>query len=232
MGFGLGVEGGFERGPASVEFGGEDFLLGGSGEVEFADADAVLRPDGRAEDAAGDRAGGVEVAGSGGGVERGAGLVIGEVLVARVGFVEPAGGGVTGEVGGEALDGVGGSAADGGGAGRIFGFERGESGTEALGVELGDGEDSDAALGAAEAALEPGAGAVGGVGGGGVDDLDELAVLGFEGAHGAVRRGYRECEEGEKRAGLGAASLRLILPQHVKTKRAGSPGSASRVRNG
>jgi hypothetical protein len=146
-------------------------------EVKLADSNAVLGADGRAEDPAGDGAGGVEVAGSGGRIEDGAGLVVGEVFVARVGLVELTGGGVAGEVRFEALDGFGGAAADGGGFFRGFGFEGGEAFAEADGIELVDGEDSDAALGAAEAAVQPISGSTGRVGGGGVDDLDELLVF-------------------------------------------------------
>lgn len=99
FGFGLGVERGFKLKPGGVELGGENFRFRCADEVELADSDAVFGLDGRPEDAAGDGARGVEVAGSGGGVERGARLVVGEIFVIWVGFVELAGGGVSGEAG-------------------------------------------------------------------------------------------------------------------------------------
>jgi hypothetical protein len=54
----------------------------------------------------------------------------------------------------------------------------GEPIAQAGGVELGDGEDADAALSACGRAFEPGAGAARGVGDGGIDDLDEVRVAG------------------------------------------------------
>ncbi|MFZ0662453.1 MAG: hypothetical protein WAM66_07170, partial [Acidobacteriaceae bacterium] len=71
-----------------------------------------------------------------------------------------------------AVDGRGGAAADGGGGFGVVAVEGGEPFAETGGVKLRDAEDADAALGASEAAVKPGAGATGGVGGGGVHDLD------------------------------------------------------------
>jgi hypothetical protein len=176
LGFGVGVQSSFERGPSGVELGGEDLIFAGSVEIQFADADAVFRPNGRPEDAAGDGARGVEIARSGGGVERGTGFVVGEVVVARVGLVELAGGWIAGKAGRQTADGFQGSLTDGRGFFWFFEIEGGESGAETGGVKLRDAEDADAALGASQAAVQPVARAAGGVGCGGIDDLDELVV--------------------------------------------------------
>ena len=92
---------------------------------------------------------GVEVAGSGDGIENGTGFVVGEVV--KGGFVmlfgeEDAGGGVAGEVARET--GAGGLSTDADVAGEI-GRGGVEGGAEVFGVELRDGEDADAALVAA-----------------------------------------------------------------------------------
>lgn len=164
---------------------GGDLLVGGAVEAELADAEAVVIRGacrkGWAEGAAGERAGGVKIAEAGGGVEDGAGLVVGEVVEGRgARGIEEAGAWVAGEVRGEAGDGCAGARAEGGGAGRVGRIQVGESGAEAGRVELGDGKDADAALGASGSAFEVGAGAAGGVSDGGIDDLDELRVAGGE----------------------------------------------------
>jgi hypothetical protein len=72
--------------------------------------------------------------------------------------------------------------ANGGGAIRIDGVEGSEAFAETGSVELRDGKDADAALGASRSAEKEGAGAAGGVGNGGVDDVDELGIA--RGEHG------------------------------------------------
>ncbi len=189
LGIGFGVE---------MDFAGGDLLGGGAAEAELANAEAPFHPQWRAEDAASHGARGVEVAESGGGVESGTGLVIGEVFEeSGTGFVKQASAGISGEIGSDAREGLLGAPADGCGALRIGRVEGGEAFTQAGGVELGDGEYADAALGASGSAFEPSAGAAGSVGNGGVDDLDELGVAGREhavrivecGCDGAVSEG-------------------------------------------
>jgi len=87
FGFEGGFEGRFEL-MGDGHFAGGDFGFGGADEAELAAAEGVVvgvvvcHADGRAEDAAGDGAPGVDVAESGGGVEGGAGGLIGEVVEA------------------------------------------------------------------------------------------------------------------------------------------------------
>jgi len=186
-----------------VDFAGGDLFGCCAVETEVADAEAVFCPQRRAEDAAGHGAGGVEVAESGGGIEGGAGFVVGEVLeVSGAIFVEKAGARVAGKIGSEASDGLPGTLAEGRGVFGIGRIESGESVAQADGVKLGDGEDADAALGASWRALEPGAGAAGGVGDGGVDDLDELRVAGGE------RHGVRIVEAAMKGSSSEGSMLR------------------------
>jgi len=121
----------------------------------------------------------VEVAGAGHGIEDGARLVVGKLLEECDGlpvFSQDAGAGVAGEVGSEACDGFGDSLLDAAGAFGIGFCEEVEAVAETGCVLLGDGEDADAALGAAEAADEMLAAACGGGDEGGVDDLEEIAV--------------------------------------------------------
>jgi hypothetical protein len=177
-----------------VNFAGGDFLGCCFVEAEFADTEAFVRAERRPEDAAGHRAGGVEVAESGGGIEGRAGLVVGEVVeVGGAVFVEEAGARVAGKIGSEASHGLAGAKAEAGGAFSVGRIEGGESITEAGSVELGDGEDADAALGASGSAFEPGSGAAGGVGDGGVDDLDQLRVAGGE------RHGVKDSGSGDEK---------------------------------
>ena len=75
------VGGGFERWDFGVELAGGDLRGSGVGVAELAGGEvAVFRAGRWAEGAAEDGAGGVEVAGAGGGVEHGAGLVVGELF--------------------------------------------------------------------------------------------------------------------------------------------------------
>ena len=167
-------EGVFEGTPALVELAAEDFFGWGVDEAELADGEvAVVVAHGWAKGAAGDGTGGVEIAGTGGGVEDGTGFVVGEVVEGLfvVGLGEElAGGGVSGEVWCEACARGCGAGADlrcDGGFGGCEGF------AEGLRVELRDGKDADAALMAAWLAGEPVAGARGCGGEGGVEDGEE-----------------------------------------------------------
>ncbi len=175
--FGVRGESGFEGVGVEVDFAGGDLFGCCSVEAEVANAEGFFGAERRAEDAAGHGASRVEVAESGGRIEGGAGFVVGEVFkVNGTIFVEKAGAGVAGKIGSEAVDGLAGAEAEGGGAFGIGGIEERKAFAEADGVELGDGEDADAALGASGSTQEPGAGAAGSVGDGGVDDLNELRI--------------------------------------------------------
>jgi hypothetical protein len=103
---------------SGVEFACGDLFCGGVDEAELAGGEvALLGAHRRAEGAAEDGAMLVEVAGSGGGVEDGAGLVVGELFEEDGGFVvlvEDAGGEVSGEPGIEAGEGIDGAGADAG----------------------------------------------------------------------------------------------------------------------
>jgi len=197
------VTGGFKGGDGGVEFAGGDFGGSGVDVAEFAGGEvgfAIVpgRLHGRAEGAADNGARFVEVTGSGGGVEYGAGLVVGEFLppqrakTARWGprfkeggglviFGEDAGDAVAWKPGVEAGEGVGDAFVDAGGAGGVGLGEGGEAFAEAGCVLLRDGEDSDAALGAAGAAYEMRATASGGGGESGGYDLNEVVRHGVDG---------------------------------------------------
>jgi hypothetical protein len=179
--FGLIGERGFERGAfgmrVEVDGAGRDNVVGGAVEAELADTESVFGGEGWAEGAAGERSRGIEVAEAGGGIEDGTGLVIGEgVECLGASGIDEAGVRVAGKSGGEPGDGLPDTDAEPGGAGGIVEVEGSEAGAETGGVELRDGEDADAALGASGSAEEMGAGAAGSVGNGSVDDLDKLGV--------------------------------------------------------
>jgi hypothetical protein len=179
--FGFCGEGGFEVVLLGfgVDFGGGDFFRRGSDEAEFADSEAVFCAEGWTKDAAGHGAGGVEIAESGGGIEDGAGLVVGVVFeLGGTILVDEAGNCVARKIGSKTGDGLPSAGSDGGGALWVGGVESGKAFAEAGSVELRDGENADAALGASWSALEPGAGAAGRVGYRGIDDLDEVRVAG------------------------------------------------------
>lgn len=160
---------------------GGDFVFCGAGEAEVTASQRLVVGDarGRAEDAAGHGAVGVDIAEAGDGIEGGTGRFIGEGFKAGLLFVggaEDAGGAVAGKVGG-----VGGEP----GLGAVFegcrglgirGLQEAHPRLETGDIEGVDRESTVAALGAAGTAGEPGAGAVCSVGEGSVDDLDELAV--------------------------------------------------------
>lgn len=201
--FGVRGESGFEGVGVEVDFAGGDLFGCCSVEAEVANAEGFFGAERRAEDAAGHGASRVEVAESGGRIEGGAGFVVGEVFkVNGTIFVEKAGAGVAGKIGSEAVDGLAGAEAEGGGAFGIGGIEERKAFAEADGVELGDGEDADAALGASGSTQEPGAGAAGSVGDGGVDDLNELRIACGE------WHGVRIEEAGVKNCSLGRGMLR------------------------
>ena len=120
------------------------------GEVDF--SVVAFAAHGWAEGATEDGTVFVEVAGAGGEVEDGAGLVVGELFEEDGGFVvfvEDAGCEVAGEPWVEAGEGVGYSCVDACGSLWVGCFEDGEAFVEAGSVFVGDGEDADAALGAA-----------------------------------------------------------------------------------
>jgi hypothetical protein len=112
---------------------------------------------GWAEGAAEDRAMFVEVAGAVFEVEDGAGLVVGELFEEDGGFVifvEDAGGAVAGEPRVEMGEGVGYAFVDTGRFGWVCLLEGGEAFAETGCVFVGDGENTNAALGAAGVADE------------------------------------------------------------------------------
>ncbi len=194
------------------------FFGGGVDEAELADCEvAVVVAHGRAEGAALHGAGGVEIAGTGGGVEDGAGLIVGEVFegffVVRFGE-ERTGGGVAGEVGREALARGGGAGADAVADGGVGG---GEGGAEGLSVERRDGEDADTALVAAGAAGEPVAGAHGGRGERGVDEGQEFRHS-FSVAYlmrGCCElRARRHCQRGSNASSGKCAQIRATMEYH------------------
>src|ERR1700691_2713209 len=120
-----------------MDFGSGDFFRRGSNEAEFADAEAVFCAERWAKDAAGHRAGGVEVAESGGGIENGAGLVVGEVVEVGAVFIDEAGNCVSRKIESKTGDGLLSSGSDGGGALWIGGAEGGETFAQAGGGEAG-----------------------------------------------------------------------------------------------
>ncbi len=171
------ITGLFLRGEGGVELAGGDLFGGGVDEAELAGGEVVLCGAHRwAEGAAEDGAMLIEVAGAVAGVEDGTGFVVGELFEEDGGFVifvEDAGGTVAGKPGVEAGEGVGYSCVDACGFGWIRLFESSETFAEAGGVFLGNGEDSNAALGAAGMADEVCTAASIGVGYSGIYDLDE-----------------------------------------------------------
>jgi hypothetical protein len=189
------VAGDFERGDGGVEFAGGDFGGSGVDVAELAGGQvgfAVVARDshGWTEGAADDGAGFVEVAGAGGGVEDGAGLVVGELFKEGGGLLvfgeDAIGGGIVGVASSgkprvEAGERGGDAGVDAGGSGGVGLGQGGEAFAEAGGVLLRDGEDSDAALGAAGAADKVRTAALRGGGEGGGYDLDQVR------RHGSVR---------------------------------------------
>jgi hypothetical protein len=118
----------------------------------------------------------VEVAGAGGEVEDGAGLVVGELFEEDCGFVvlvEDARSEVAGEPGVEAGQGILDAGVDVCGFLRVGLFELGKAFSKTSCVFVGYGEDADAALGTAGMADEVRAASTVGVGYCGVYDLDK-----------------------------------------------------------
>ena len=164
-----------------MHFAGGDLFFCRADEAEFADTNSLLRAHGRAEDAARHGAVRVEVAGAGVWVQRGARLVVAVIFEGherRVVVAENAGNRVPRKIGSEARECFGDTLVDTGGAPRIGAFEFGESGAEAGGVKLGDLEDADATLRAADTAGEMGAALLDRTSQFGVDDLDKTLVAG------------------------------------------------------
>ena len=127
-------------------------------ETEFAGGKVVLFcAHGWAEGAAENGAVLIEVAGAGGEVEDGAGLVVGELFEEDCGFVvlvEDAGGQVAGEPRVEAGQGILDAGVDACGFLRVGLFELGKAFSKTSCVFVGDGEDANAALGTAGMADE------------------------------------------------------------------------------
>jgi hypothetical protein len=146
-------------------------------ETEFAGGEVIfLGAYGWAEGAAEDGAVLVEVAGAGGEVEDGAGLVVGELFEEDCGFVvlvEDARSEVAGEPGVEAGQGILDAGVDVCGFLRVGLFELGKAFSKTSCVFVGYGEDADAALGTAGMADEVRAASTVGVGYCGVYDLDK-----------------------------------------------------------
>jgi hypothetical protein len=167
----------FLVGDGGVEFAGGDLFGRGVDEAELAGGEVVFSgAHGWAEGAAEDGTVFVEVAGALFEVEDGAGLVVGELFEEDGGFivfVENARGAVAWEPGIEAGQGVRYALVDA----RCFDWvglvEGGEAFAEARCILVGNGEDSDAALGAAGFTDEVRATAAIGVGNSGIYDLDE-----------------------------------------------------------
>ena len=155
------IAGLFLRGNGRVEFAGGDLFRAGVDEAELAGSQIVLGgAHGWSKRPAENRAILIEIAGAVFKVENGAGFVVGELFEEDGGFVvlvEDAGGTVAREPGVEAGEGVGHSCVDARGFFWICFFKEGEAFAEARGVLVRDGEDSDAALGAAGFADEVGA---------------------------------------------------------------------------
>jgi len=162
--------GGVERDGAGRKFGGGCAFV-----AELAGAVVILRDaDGGAEGAAGDRAVLVEFAVPGFNVERGAGMIV-EALGQCVLIEELAGCGVAGVVRAQRCDGLARAFSN------LFSLFRGElpeAFAKAVDIERGDGEGTQAALGAAGPAGKPGAGALSGFGEPRVEMLDEREVSG------------------------------------------------------
>jgi hypothetical protein len=186
--FGFRGDAGFEVFDVEVDFAGGDLFFGCAVEAEFADAESgvagiIFGTKRGTKYAAGHGTRGVEVAESGGGIEDGTGLVVGEAFeLAGASFVDEAGVRIAGKIGRETGGRLTGALANGGGAIRIGGVEGSEAFAETGGVKLRDGKDADAALGASWSAEKESAGAAGGVGNSGIDDVDELGIA--RGEHG------------------------------------------------
>ena len=173
------VAGGFARGDAGVKLAGGDLFGRGMDVAELAGGQvAFFGAHGRAKGAAEDGARFVQIAGAVIRIEDGAGFVIRKLFEKDglvVVFRENAGSDVAGEPRVETLDGGGNAFSDAKGAGRIGFVKEFETGAEACGILVGDGEDSDSALRAAGSADQVRAAAEGSVGECCIDDLDEIA---------------------------------------------------------
>lgn len=177
LNFGLGIKQRFDLGPCRVEHGGDDFFGTRSYKVQFADPDASFGTDGRAERAAGDGAGSIEVACACSGIQSWAWFVVREVVEAWIRLIQLACNGVTGKVRRQAADRFRRTPSYGIGPFRSLCAQSGEAFAKTRSVELRDAEDPHTALGAPETAMQPVAGATGGVGCGCVYDLNQVLVL-------------------------------------------------------
>jgi hypothetical protein len=106
--FGFGGDAGFKVIGVEVDFAGGDLFFGCTVEAEFADAESgvagiIFGTKRGTKDAAGHGTRGVEVAESGGGIEDGTRLVVGELFeLVGARLVDEAGVGVAGKIGREA----------------------------------------------------------------------------------------------------------------------------------
>ncbi len=161
-----------------IGFRGEDLVFCCMGEAEFADGEAGFEvggvvADGWPEGAAENGAGGVEVAGLGGGVEDGTRVGVSPLFEEFDGLVvvgEDARFRIAGEEGEQVVAGLLDADFDSGFQGWFGGCE---ACAQAMGVEGGDLEDAVAALGAAGAADEVWAGALDGRGECQVEDAEK-----------------------------------------------------------
>ena len=167
----------FLSGDGGFQFARGDLFGARVDEAELAGGEVVFfGAHGWAEGATEDGAVLVEIAGAGGWVEDGAGLVVGELFEEDGGlgvFVEDAGGEVAGEPGVEAAQGFGYAGADSCCPLGVCLGQGSHAFAEAGCILVGYGEDSDAALGAAGVADQVMPAAAVSVGYGGVYDLDE-----------------------------------------------------------
>lgn len=130
-------ERGFQFVAIEVNLTGGDLVRCCAVEAQFADAKTAFDAQRRAEDAAGHRASGVEIAETGRRIESGARLVVGKVLEEiGLGFIQGAGYRIARELRREARDRFFGAGANGGGARRIGSGEGVETFAQTSGVEL------------------------------------------------------------------------------------------------
>ena len=171
------IAGFLQCGDGGVNFRGGDLFGRSVDETELAGGEIVLfRAHGWAEGTAEDGAVFIEVAGAVVGVENWARFVVSELLKENGGLVvriEDSGGSVAGKPWVEASYRVGNSFLDAGGFLRVGLFECGETFAQTGTVFMGDGKDTDTALGTTGVADKVRAAASVGVGDGCVYDLNQ-----------------------------------------------------------
>ncbi len=166
-------------------FAGGDLVFASAHEAELAAAEgiAVAHAYGRAEDAAGHGAPGVDVAAAGSRIEGGTGGFVGKAFKLRLfgsGGAEDSGTEIAGKGGSVFREPKPGAAGEFGRESGVGDTKNLHPGAQALRIESVDGKGSVTALGAAEAAGEPVTGAPGGVGQSGIHDLHEPGIAGGE----------------------------------------------------